>query len=38
MDFMKQQNQESKNIEEELASFNSETPCLSENTEVINDI
>ena len=38
MDFIEQQNQESEKIEEELVTLNSKTSCLSEVTEVINEI
>ena len=37
MDFISQLHQEFK-IEEELVNINPETPCLSESTEVINEI
>ena len=38
MDFIEQKHQESKHIEEELVTLNSETLFLSEATEVINEI
>ena len=38
MDIIGQQHLESKNIEEELITLNSETPRLSESNEVINEI
>ena len=38
MYFIEQQHQESKNIEEELVNPDSKTPCLSEATEVINEV
>ena len=38
MDFIEQQHQEPEQIEEELVTLNSKTPCLSESTEVISEI
>ena len=38
MDLIEKQHQESENIYEELVTLNSKTPCLSEATEVINEI
>ena len=38
MDFMEQHHQKSKHTEEELVPINSQTPCLSETTEIINEI
>ena len=36
MDFIEQEHQELKRTEEELVPLNSETSCLSEDTEFIN--
>ena len=36
MDFMELNHQESEQIEEELVTLKSKTPCLSEATEIIN--
>ena len=38
MDFIEQQNQESKHIKEELVNLNLKTPYLSEASDVINKI
>ena len=38
IDFIEQQHRESEQIEEELVTINSKIPCLSEATEVINEI